>query len=122
VTDELDAKLARVTDSITGRNSQRAVTARDELEAIGFLAEAGHLRKRLGTQKFWLRTPRFEFGDPIFNGCDLSKPGIVPPERVPPKAKVRDAAGPQGSHAARTAKGRDPSDESGSGELLGGGE
>jgi hypothetical protein len=116
VTDELDAKLLRISDRVQAR----AVTARDELEAYGWLATSGYLRERLGTQKFWLRTPRFEFGDPIFNGCDLSKPGIVPPERVPPKAKVRDAAGPQGSRAARTEKGRDPGGEGGSGGLLGG--
>jgi hypothetical protein len=107
VTDELDAKLARITDRI----SQRAVTARDELEAIGWLATSGYLRERFGTQKFWLRTPRVEHGDPYFNGCDLSKPGPVPGQGLPPK--VQDDSGPQGSRPARPAKGRDPSGEGG---------
>jgi hypothetical protein len=67
VTDELDAKLLRISDRVQAR----AVTARDELEAYGWLATSGYLRERFGTQKFWLRTPRVEHGNPIFDGCDL---------------------------------------------------
>jgi hypothetical protein len=114
VTDELDAKLLRISDRVQAR----AVTARDELEAYGWLATSGYLRERFGTQKFWLRTPRVEHGNPIFDGCDLSEPGPVPGQGLP--SKVRDAAGPQGSRAARTEKGRDPGGEGGSGGLLGG--
>jgi hypothetical protein len=111
VTDELDAKLKRISDRV----QSRAVTARDELEAIGFLAEAGYLRERFGARLVYIKTPRLEQGDPA-----LMQPGAVPGQGLPPK--VHDDSGQQGSRAARTAKGRDRGDESGSGELLGGGE
>jgi hypothetical protein len=112
VTHDLDAKLQRISDRVQAR----AVTARDELEAIGFLAEAGHLRERLGGRLVYLKTPRLEQGDPA-----LMRPGVVGwTQYIPPKTKVRDASGQQGSRPARAEKGRDSSGEGSSGGLLGG--
>lgn len=113
MTDEIDAKLQRITDRI----ANRAVTARDELDAIGFLAEAGHLRERFGARLVYLKTPRIEQGDD-----SLMRPGVGWTEYIPPKAKVQNDAGPRGARSAPTSKGRNRREEGSEGGLLGSGD
>jgi hypothetical protein len=86
MTDEIDTKLARVNERLHAGAEQR----RSELSAIGFLEPADALKATFGVSKFYLRTPRLTFGDPVFNGCDLTKPGVTGwTEYIPPKVRVR---------------------------------
>jgi hypothetical protein len=119
VTDEIDAKLARIAERLHTGAEQR----RRELSAIGFLEPADALKAAFGVSKFYLRTPRLTFGDPVFNGCDLTQPGVVGwTECIPPKAKIQNDAGPRGARSAPTSKGRNRREEGSEGGLLGGSE
>jgi hypothetical protein len=114
VTDELDAKLARLNQRV----QSQASTVRAELDAIGFLAEAGHLRERFGARLVYLKTPRIEQGDHA-----LMRPGVVGwTQYIPPKAKVQNDVGPRGARSAPTSKGRNRREEGSEGGLLGGSE
>jgi hypothetical protein len=113
MSDDLDAKLAR----IGARIESRAEAVRTELAAIGFLAEAGHLRERFGARLVYLKTARIEQGDD-----SLMRPGVGWTEYIPPKAKVQNDAGPRGARSAPTSKGRNRREEGSEGGLLGGSE
>lgn len=56
------------------------------LARMGCLDAAKALRATFNAKQVWNSTPE---GNPIVNGCDLSKPGVVPVEYTPPKQKGR---------------------------------
>ena len=54
------------------------------LQRMGYLDAAKLVRATFDAKQVWNSTPE---GNPMVNGCDLSKPGIVPVEYLKPKAK-----------------------------------
>ena len=58
------------------------------LAAHGWLEPARLLRERFGAKMIYLQTTT-SWGNPISNGCDLSKPGIVPIPYLKPAVKKR---------------------------------
>ena len=87
MTDDLDAKIARISARVAARNTDTTAETRAELAAIGALELAEACKERFGVRLAYLKTPRVERGNPVVNGDNLMRPGCVWTVYTPPKVR-----------------------------------